>query len=62
MGLWIWGSAVNGSLGNTFSSSAISIPTPITTFMGGTNWKYVSVNSDGPMAVFSGTTPDLPIS
>jgi len=42
--LWIWGSAVNGSLGNTFSSSAISIPTPITTFMGGTNWKYVSVN------------------
>jgi alpha-tubulin suppressor-like RCC1 family protein len=38
--LWIWGTALNGRLGNATTTAIIS--TPITTFAGGTNWKQVS--------------------
>jgi alpha-tubulin suppressor-like RCC1 family protein len=38
--LWLWGSAVNGRLGNGAITGSIS--TPITTFAGGNNWKQVS--------------------
>ena len=36
--LWIWGSGVTGVLGN---NSTTNVPTPVTTFAGGTNWKQV---------------------
>jgi alpha-tubulin suppressor-like RCC1 family protein len=36
--LWTWGNGSNGRLGN---NSITSIPTPVTTFSGGTNWKQV---------------------
>jgi alpha-tubulin suppressor-like RCC1 family protein len=41
--LWLWGSNSNGQLGNT---DLILRSTPITTFVGGTNWKQVCY-SDG---------------
>jgi alpha-tubulin suppressor-like RCC1 family protein len=37
--LWTWGSGIYGQLG---TNSTTSIPTPVTTFAGGTNWKQVS--------------------
>ena len=58
--LWIWGAGGNGRLGNAVTIGNIS--TPVTTFAGGTNWKQVSGGSAHTAAVFSGTTPDLPIS
>ena len=58
--LWIWGAGGNGRLGNAVTTGNIS--TPVTTFAGGTNWKQVSGGSAHTAAVFSGTTPDLPIS
>jgi len=37
--LWIWGSGIQGQLGN---ANLIDVSTPVTTFAGGTNWKQVS--------------------
>jgi alpha-tubulin suppressor-like RCC1 family protein len=39
--LWIWGLGTNGRLGNATITPTIS--TPVTTFLGGTNWKQVSI-------------------
>jgi alpha-tubulin suppressor-like RCC1 family protein len=41
--LWVWGFAGEGRLGNAVTASS-NIPTPVTTFAGGTNWKQVSVS------------------
>ena len=38
--LWTWGRANNGQLGNNITTQNRS--TPITTFLGGTNWKQVA--------------------
>jgi alpha-tubulin suppressor-like RCC1 family protein len=58
--LWAWGNGGNGRLGNT--TVTLDISTPVTTFAGGTNWKQVTTGGTHTAAVFSGTTPDLPIS
>ncbi len=38
--LWTWGTGASGRLGNAIATGNIS--TPITTFVGGTNWKQAS--------------------
>jgi alpha-tubulin suppressor-like RCC1 family protein len=38
--LWTWGQVTSGQLGNA-SVTSNTVFTPITTFAGGTNWKYV---------------------
>jgi len=57
--LWIWGSSAYAQLG---ANDSIQKNTPVTSFAGGTNWKQVSAEFRHTSAVFSGTTPDLPIS
>ena len=57
--LWNWGWGANGVLGNAQTTNR---STPVTTFAGGTNWKQVSPGNTHTAAVFSGTTPDLPLS
>ena len=57
--LWVWGKNYEGQLGNNTMDTS---NTPITTFVGGTNWKQVACGDAHTAAVFSGTTPDLPIS
>ena len=58
--LWLWGpGGADGALGNAQVTNRL---TPVTTFAGGTNWKQVSSGDSCTVAVFSGTTPDLPIS
>ena len=57
--LWVWGSGNRGGLGN---NSTTNSPTPVTTFAGGTNWKQSFSGDYHLAAIFSGTTPDLPIS
>jgi len=37
--LWTWGNGIGGGLGN---ANVVTVSTPITTFLGGTNWKQVS--------------------
>ena len=58
--LWTWGRGTYGRLGNAVTTTSIS--TPVTTFAGGNNWKQVIAGNAHTAAVFSGTTPDLPIS
>ena len=58
--LWVWGQNNYGQLGINLGSTNRS--TPVTTFAGGTNWKQVSGGERYMATVFSGTTPDLPIS
>ena len=43
--LWTWGYGQNGQLGNNIASKGLSIFTPVTTFVGGTNWKQVSTSA-----------------
>ena len=38
--LWIWGSSFQGALGNA-STAFANVLTPITTFAGGTDWKFI---------------------
>ena len=40
--LWVWGNNGNGRLGTNDTTQRL---TPVTTFAGGTNWKYLSPNS-----------------
>jgi alpha-tubulin suppressor-like RCC1 family protein len=37
--LWAWGSGDNGRLGN---ANTVDVSTPVTTFAGGVNWKFLS--------------------
>ena len=46
--LWTWGQGASGQLGN---AQTTNIPTPITTFAGGTNWKQVSAGDDHTAAI-----------
>jgi alpha-tubulin suppressor-like RCC1 family protein len=47
--LWVWGSALQGRLGNGAITGDIS--TPVTTFAGGTNWKQVSSGGSHTSAI-----------
>jgi alpha-tubulin suppressor-like RCC1 family protein len=47
--LWVWGSGLNGRLGNAVTTGNIS--TPITTFSGGTDWKQVSAGNQHAAAI-----------
>ena len=40
--LWVWGTNTNGQLGDNTTTNKC---TPVTTFVGGTNWKQVSCNN-----------------
>ena len=41
--LWLWGSGGSGELGNNNTVSPNTRSTPVTTFLGGTNWKQVEL-------------------
>jgi alpha-tubulin suppressor-like RCC1 family protein len=45
--LWIWGGGGNGRLGN---AQTTDVSTPVTTFVGGTNWKQVSTRGNSQVA------------
>ena len=57
--LWTWGAGSGGRLGNGYEDN---IPTPVTTFAGGTNWKQVSggiahtaaIKTDGTLWMWGG--------
>jgi alpha-tubulin suppressor-like RCC1 family protein len=57
--LWIWGTGINGQLGNLDTTKR---STPITTFAGGTDWKQVSagerhtaaIKTDGTLWIWGG--------
>ena len=57
--LWIWGQNTNGQLGN---NTVTQRNTPVTTFVGGTNWKQVACGTLNTAAVTSGTDPTYFIS
>jgi alpha-tubulin suppressor-like RCC1 family protein len=40
--LWTWGDNTGGQIGDNTSGSTLDRLTPVTTFVGGTNWKQVS--------------------
>lgn len=46
--LWIWGYGGSGQLGN---NSTLTASTPITTAVGGTNWKQVTTGTSHTGAV-----------
>jgi len=46
--LWTWGLGTNGRLGN---NSTTDVPTPVTTFAGGTNWKQVECGNSYTAAI-----------
>ena len=46
--MWTWGTDITGQLGHNASSSH---ETPITTFLGGTNWKQVSCGYNSTSAI-----------
>jgi alpha-tubulin suppressor-like RCC1 family protein len=50
--LWLWGAGTNGELGHNVSVVGVSSRcTPVTTFLGGTNWKQVSCGSQFTAAI-----------
>jgi alpha-tubulin suppressor-like RCC1 family protein len=50
--LWVWGAGSSGELGNNVTTSGASNRcTPVTTFVGGTNWKQVSCGTQFMAAV-----------
>jgi alpha-tubulin suppressor-like RCC1 family protein len=57
--LWVWGVNSNGKLG---TNNITNTPTPVTTFTGGNNWKFVScgdtntaaIKTDGSLWVWGG--------
>jgi alpha-tubulin suppressor-like RCC1 family protein len=46
--LWTWGNGIFGNLGN---ASTTNRSTPVTTFAGGTNWKFVSSSNNHITAI-----------
>ena len=50
--LWVWGAGSSGELGNNVSTAGASNRcTPVTTFVGGTNWKQVSCGTQFMAAI-----------
>jgi alpha-tubulin suppressor-like RCC1 family protein len=46
--LWIWGTGTNGQLGNNATTNR---STPVTTFIGGNNWKQISCGNVNTAAI-----------
>ena len=46
--LWVWGLGTSGHLGD---NTATTRSTPVTTFLGGTNWKQVACGGDHTVAI-----------
>jgi alpha-tubulin suppressor-like RCC1 family protein len=57
--LWVWGDNGIGQLG---TGDYLSRLTPVTTFMGGANWKSSTISAGGVIAVTNGTNPALYLS
>jgi alpha-tubulin suppressor-like RCC1 family protein len=57
--LWTWGAGADGKLGTNDTTNRV---TPVTTFVGGTNWKQVSSGSAHSAAVTAGISPEYPLS
>ena len=49
--LWTWGAGSSGELGNNISTGVTNRCTPITTFIGGNNWKQVSCGTQFMAAI-----------
>jgi len=60
--LWTWGGNTSNRLGNIGDNTIVNRSTPVTTFLGGTNWKQVScgyshkaaIKTDGTLWVWGG--------
>ena len=57
--LWTWGQGSYGKLGTNDTTNRV---TPVTTFVGGTNWKQVSSGYTHCAAVTAGISPEYPLS
>ena len=55
--LWNWGINTSGEMGIADMSATSFKCTPVTTFLGGTNWKQVDCGVNHTMAITSGTDP-----
>jgi alpha-tubulin suppressor-like RCC1 family protein len=49
--IWTWGRLLGGVLGNGVNTAGIGISTPVTTFLGGSNWKSVSASGNSSVAL-----------
>ena len=49
--LWVWGNQADGRLGNGTTSLSANTSTPVTTFAGGNNWKYVTTPDNQTVAI-----------
>jgi alpha-tubulin suppressor-like RCC1 family protein len=58
--LWTWGRGGEGQLGT--NDITPNRNTPVTTFLGGTNWKQVSCGTNFTSAITTGISPELPLS
>ena len=60
--LWVWGYGNSVGAGGLGNNDTTNKSTPVTTFLGGTNWKQVECGEGHVMAVTSGTDPTIFIS
>ena len=56
--LWSWGANTSGQLGIN-NTTQITVITPVTTLLGGTNWKSVSGGGNSTYALTAGASVDF---